>query len=151
MCLSKSQDDDSTTTRPQNSDDDSSPRNPRNPELSYMPLNYVSWPYEHLIIGDFGVWMIVKRSQVNYLGHEPLKVYSKIRISSFVPPSKIFVWRAYNSHTVMFPLWVVKGYMQAVFTVRLQRSRFVSRTHTTHKMIACRSVFRSSNLTRVTR
>jgi hypothetical protein len=28
------------------------------------------------------------------LGHEPLKTQSNIRISSFVPPSKIFVWGA---------------------------------------------------------
>ncbi len=34
---------------------DQSPKSP-NPDLSYMPSNDVSCPYEHLIIGDFGVW-----------------------------------------------------------------------------------------------
>ncbi len=33
-----------------------SPKSP-NPDLSYMPSNDVSCPYEHLIMGDFGVWM----------------------------------------------------------------------------------------------
>jgi hypothetical protein len=30
-----------------------------------------------------------------YLGYEPLKSHSKIRSSSFVHPSEIFVWGAY--------------------------------------------------------
>jgi hypothetical protein len=30
------------------------------------------------------------------MGYEPLKSQSKIQISSFVTPSKIFVWGAYN-------------------------------------------------------
>ena len=34
---------------------DQSPKYP-NPDLSYIPSNDVSCPYEHLIIGDFGVW-----------------------------------------------------------------------------------------------
>ncbi len=34
------------------------------------------------------------------LGHVPLKSPSKIRISSFVPPSKIFVWGAYICWTI---------------------------------------------------
>ncbi len=32
-----------------------SPKSP-NPDLSYVPLNDVSCPYEHLVIGEFGVW-----------------------------------------------------------------------------------------------
>jgi hypothetical protein len=38
-----------------------------------------------------------------YLGHEPWKSASKIRIASFVPPSKIFVWGASNQIGV---IWV---------------------------------------------